>query len=147
MIEIVSLPHLRGLTQSATRLTVVDFFADWCGPCQRAKPIYHQLAQTFSKSHPDKVQFCVCNSDQQRDCAREHRVTGLPTFAIFHAGKELWRDHSVEALNRVLTDHLVHNRPIPQPPAPVMGNGGGLSSSFLLLFFFFWLCYSLLFKG
>lgn len=69
------------------KVTVVDFWAPWCGYCQRMMPIYETLAAELS----DTVDFYKVNTDEQMELARDWNIEVLPTFAIFKGGKILDR--------------------------------------------------------
>lgn len=61
-----------------TKLIVVDWYAPWCGPCQRISPDVEKLAA----NNPDVV-FLKVNTDQVRDLARHYQIGALPTFMFF----------------------------------------------------------------
>ncbi|KAI9149695.1 thioredoxin trx1 [Blastocladiella emersonii ATCC 22665] len=66
------------------KLTVVDFYAVWCGPCKAIAPRYEALAAQYPG-----VGFYKVNVDNMNDVAREYGVTAMPTFKLFKAGKVL----------------------------------------------------------
>jgi thioredoxin 1 len=66
------------------KITIVDFYADWCGPCRRIGPILEKIAEGNSDIVLQKV-----NIDRQRDLAKEYHVTAIPHIIIFDKlGKE-----------------------------------------------------------
>ena len=69
---ITSSAHFRTLTSSST-FTVVDFYADWCGPCKVISPVFEQLASAESK--PGKIIFCKVDVDAQREIAGNYGVS------------------------------------------------------------------------
>ena len=69
---VTSSAHFRTLTSSAT-FTVVDFYADWCGPCKVISPVFEQLASAESK--PGKIVFCKVDVDAQREIAGNYGVS------------------------------------------------------------------------
>jgi thioredoxin 1 len=75
---VTSSAHFRTITSSAA-FTVVDFYADWCGPCKVISPIFEQLATAESK--PGKIVFCKVDVDAQREIAGNYGVSayGIPS--------------------------------------------------------------------
>lgn len=63
---------------------LVDFYADWCGPCKMMAPIVEELA----KKYDGKVKVGKCNIDEEDGLARLYRVMSIPTMKIFVKGKE-----------------------------------------------------------
>ncbi len=63
---------------------LVDFYADWCGPCKMMAPVVAQLA----KEYDGKVKVGKCNIDDEDGLARMYRVMSIPTMKIFVQGKE-----------------------------------------------------------
>jgi thioredoxin len=79
VIPITSTSHFKSTTASST-YTIVDFYADWCGPCKQISPIFDQLATAETK--PGKIVFCKVNVDNQRDVASNYGISAMPTFLI-----------------------------------------------------------------
>lgn len=63
---------------------VVDFYADWCGPCKRFSPQFEKFSETYSKN----IYFCKVNIDNVPEIAEYYEVASLPTFMFFDVGKE-----------------------------------------------------------
>lgn len=78
--------ELRALTAAPRKLTVVDAFATWCGPCKAIAPQFHELA--MSRPH---VQFAKFDVDAAQDIAAELQISAMPTFVFFRDGKEVHR--------------------------------------------------------
>ena len=71
---------------SSNRITVVDFYADWCGPCKAIAPIYEQLSSQLSR--PGTLAFTKVNVDTQKQIAQTYNITAMPTFMVFKSGRE-----------------------------------------------------------
>jgi len=67
----------------ANGITLVDFWAPWCGPCQSQMPILEDIAQTFR----DEVTIAKVNVDDYPALADRFSVQGIPTLIIFEKGK------------------------------------------------------------
>lgn len=66
---------------------LVDFFAEWCGPCQTMTPIVKELASDLG----DQIRILKVDIDKNPSAARAFGVRGVPTFMIFKNGKVVWR--------------------------------------------------------
>lgn len=62
---------------------LVDFYADWCGPCKMMAPIVKELAEKFA----GKCKVGKCNIDENIKVAQNYRVMSIPTFIVFKNGE------------------------------------------------------------
>ena len=85
---------------------VVDFYADWCGPCKRMEPVLEKVSQAYG----GKVKVVKLNSDENQDLSLKYQVRGLPTLILFRAGQEVDRKlgfQSEQDLNKLMTTATV----------------------------------------
>lgn len=68
-------------------IVVVDFFANWCGPCRKLAPILEEVEQEFATG----VKFAKINTDENLDMAKKYQVSGLPTLLVFKNGEPVER--------------------------------------------------------
>ena len=86
-------------TVSMNSISVIDFYADWCGPCQVIAPRYENLANKM-----DNVNFYKLNIEEEhcREIAQEFKITSIPTFLIFKNGTQIGRLNSMVELETLL---------------------------------------------
>lgn len=64
---------------------IVDFWAEWCGPCKQMLPIF----ETFAEGAKDRVVCAKVNVDESADIAGEYGVMSIPTLVVFKDGEAL----------------------------------------------------------
>ncbi len=86
-------------------LVLVDFYADWCGPCKMMSPILQEVKANLKEG----VKIIKVNVDQHQDLASHFMVRGVPTLMLFKTGKMLWRQSGVlsaKDLTLIISNHL-----------------------------------------
>lgn len=87
---------------NANEKVLVDFYADWCGPCKMMAPVIEELAEELQ----EKAKVGKINVDESTDIATQYDVMSIPTIIIFKNGKEVKRFIGVrdkqELLNEVV---------------------------------------------
>lgn len=70
-------------------LILVDFFADWCGPCKLMGPVIEELAEEYKEKAGVKIG--KLNVDEDRAIAGKYNIMGIPTLLLFKSGKAIDR--------------------------------------------------------
>lgn len=79
--------QLEELLDEAETPIMVDFYADWCGPCKMAAPIIDKLADEFK----GQMEIVKVNVDENNTAAQENGVMSIPTVIVFIDGEEVDR--------------------------------------------------------
>ncbi len=75
---------------------LVDFTADWCGPCKSMAPILKQLKTELK----DSISIIKINVDTNQALAAKYQVQGVPTFIVFKHGKQIWRQSGMQSVSQ-----------------------------------------------
>lgn len=83
---------------SGEQLTLVDFFATWCGPCKMMHPILEQLKEKMG----DDIRILKVDVDKNEALSMQYRIQSFPTLMLFKKGEMLWRQSGAMSLNDLM---------------------------------------------
>lgn len=89
----------------ASGVTLVDFYADWCGPCKMMGPVIDELANEFS----EKATIGKVDIDSAQSTAAKNQITSIPTLVLFKNGQEVEKIiglQNLDSLRSLLNKHL-----------------------------------------
>ena len=77
---------------------LIDFYADWCGPCKTMAPILKQSKDELGEA----VSIVKIDVDKNQELATKYQVKGVPTLMLFKNGKMLWRQSGVISKDQII---------------------------------------------
>lgn len=87
------------------QLTLVDFYATWCGPCKMMHPVLEQLKEDLGES----IRIIKIDVDKNEAISAQYRIMSVPTFMLFKNGEAVWRQSGTIRLNdlkNLISKHL-----------------------------------------
>jgi len=84
---------------------LIDFHAEWCGPCKVQSPILAEIARELS----GKIKVVKIDVDKNQEIASRFQIRGVPTLALFKNGQSLWRQSGLVdkmQLKSILQSHI-----------------------------------------
>lgn len=80
---------------SQDKLLIIDFWAEWCGPCKMFSPVFESASETYF----EKLDFAKVNADSETELCEKFAIRGIPTLVIIKNGKVI--DKKVGAMTKM----------------------------------------------
>ena len=87
MTDINKIKSFRELINNDEKPVLVDFYAEWCGPCKMVSPVIKQLAGEYK----DKMITIKIDTDKKQQIASQYNITNIPTIMMFYKGQSIMR--------------------------------------------------------
>ena len=99
-MEVIKLNNENFKTEvlESNKVVLIDFYADWCGPCKMMSPVIDKIAEESD----DRIKVCKLNVDDAQDIAVAYDVMSIPTLILFKDGTELNRLVGLQSKQEVL---------------------------------------------
>ena len=86
MVQVTNKDNFEAHINNADKTVIIDFYADWCGPCKMLTPLLDEL-----NAENDDIEIYKLNVDDEPDLARRFAVSSIPTLISFKGGEEFKR--------------------------------------------------------
>jgi thioredoxin 1 len=83
---------------NSTKPTLVDFYADWCGPCKMMSPIIDETKKDLGAG----ATILKIDIDKNTDVARKYGIRSIPTLVLFKEGEIVWRQSGVPSKSLIV---------------------------------------------
>ena len=104
MVKEINTENFSTEVLSENGVVVVDFFANWCGPCRKLAPILEEVESELNSN----VKFAKINTDENLEMAKQYQVSGLPTLMVFKNGQAVERLVGLMPKSSIITNIEKH---------------------------------------
>lgn len=104
MVKEINIENFDTEVVNEEKVTVVDFYANWCGPCRKLGPILEDVETELA----NRVKFAKIDTDENIDMAKKYQVSGLPTLLIFKNGEVVERMIGLMPKSSIITNIEKH---------------------------------------
>lgn len=104
MVQEISVSNFQDEVINNDKVAIVDFFADWCGPCRKLSPLMDEIELELG----DKAKFTKINTDNNIELAQKYQISGIPTLLVFKNGELVERMVGLMPKSSIITNIEKH---------------------------------------
>ncbi len=101
--NVLNLNNFKDKINNTDKIVLIDFYADWCGPCKMLAPVIKEISEKYK----DKIKVCKVNVDNNQELAVKYNITNIPTLLFFKNGSLV--NSSIGFVSKSELEEIINN--------------------------------------